>query len=65
MVLDEKTKKSIEAKTKNLVAAVSEVEKFSGLKYPAYLLTPFLLLRNQQTTWEGWEFSMRGRYQLM
>ncbi|MGA2876667.1 MAG: hypothetical protein ABSE82_14170 [Nitrososphaerales archaeon] len=41
-MLDKKTKKSIEAKMKNLVAAVSEVEKYSGLKYPPYYVEPVL-----------------------
>ena len=41
-MLDKKTKKSIEAKMKNLIAAVSEVEQFSGLKYPSYYVEPVL-----------------------
>ena len=40
--LDKKTKKSVEAKMKNLLACVSEVEKFSGLKYPPYYVEPVL-----------------------
>ena len=40
--LDKKTKKSVEAKMKNLLACVSEVEKFSSLKYPSYYVEPVL-----------------------
>ena len=40
--LDRKTKKSVEAKMKNLAACISEVEKLSGLKYPPYYVEPVL-----------------------
>jgi hypothetical protein len=40
--LDRKTKKSIEGKMKNLITCISEVEKFSGLKYPSYYVDPVL-----------------------
>ena len=40
--LDKKTKRSVASKLKNLVSAVSEIEKFSGLKYPQFLIEPLL-----------------------
>lgn len=40
--LDKKTKKSVASKLKNLIGVVSDIEKFSGLKYPPYYIEPML-----------------------
>ena len=40
--LYKKMKKSVTLKLKNVVSAVSDIEKFSGLKYPPYFIEPVL-----------------------
>lgn len=40
--LGNKTKKSVETKMKNLLSCISDVEKFSGMKYPPYYIEPVL-----------------------
>lgn len=40
--LDKKTEKSLVSKVKNLMSAISEIERSSGLKYPPYYVEPLL-----------------------
>ncbi len=51
--LDSKMKKSLVTKMKNIESAVSDVEKFSGLKYPAYYIEPVLTVTESNDNMGG------------
>jgi hypothetical protein len=51
--LDEKMKKRIVAKMKNVFSAVSDIEKLSGLMYPQFYVEPVLTISVSQDNFGG------------
>src|SRR6202035_5257567 len=46
-------KKKISLKMKNVLAAVSEIESYSGLRYPTYYIEPVLTVTTSQNNADG------------
>src|SRR5579871_2451789 len=52
-LLAPKLKKKISLKMKNVLSAVSDVEKYSGLRYPPYYIEPVLTLTTSSDSLDG------------
>ncbi|MGI0091010.1 MAG: hypothetical protein ACREBS_04825 [Nitrososphaerales archaeon] len=71
--LDKRTKKSIETKMKNVESCITEVEKYSGLKYPSYYIEPVLTVTDSEDNIGGLgilyartiPFEVKGRIEIL